>query len=126
MKEIGDNAFSNWSSLEEVVFEGAPRKIGRFAFWYTNLGNITIREGLLEIGEHAFAASGVNLSLPNTVQNIEYAAFHNNGEEDKLCDVTFPNGMNDSLESQINSNNLWEANSITVVENGSTTTYNKQ
>ena len=59
MTEIGDDAFRNWTNLEEVVFEPGSRleRIGSHAFAGTALKKFIAPDSLKSIGEGAFAGS---------------------------------------------------------------------
>lgn len=69
VKEVADNAFEN-TQLESVIFEGTTlEKIGERAFANTNISEITIPYGTLEIANGAFE-NCFNLETVNLPENI--------------------------------------------------------
>ena len=52
---IGDNAFSDCSSLNSITFPNSVKNIGDFAFGNTSLTSITIPKSVTSIGNGAFA-----------------------------------------------------------------------
>lgn len=83
--EIGDRAFSrgitypgegnpnDGSPLKGVVFNKSMRKIGKRAFVDNSLSQIEFNDGLLEIGDEAFAhCNGGDVTLPQTLQQIGF------------------------------------------------------
>lgn len=85
---IGANAFQSNSSLAKLSFTTTDlTSIGNFAFYqnYNLTGDLTLPNGLLEIGKQAFDANndyisfnnGGTLTLPNSLQTIGDCAFRN-------------------------------------------------
>lgn len=77
LESIEDYAF-NQSRLETIIFapNSSLKAIGNFAFLSTPINEITIPEGVVEIGEECFAHSGVKIiGLPSTLERIGKNAF---------------------------------------------------
>lgn len=75
--EIGDQLFKDEFLLTEVSIPGTITRIGEQAFYGTNLGTLTLAEGLKEIGDLAFAMNS-NLGyvyIPASCDTIGYFAF---------------------------------------------------
>ena len=74
--EIGDRAFYQASNLIYAEFPTSLRKIGEEAFFNAQTDSILWREGLEEIGAHAFAYDYQDvLDLPSTLRVIGEGAF---------------------------------------------------
>lgn len=78
--------------------------------------------------EFGFAIADREIVLPVSVETIGDNAFEYcdkiNGNDYKN-NVTFPNGMNDELKADFENHktDLWGADTITIIENGVSTTY---
>ena len=75
---IGDGAFSGTSSLYTVVIPGNVGYIGSYAFGGSAVANLTLNEGLCEIGSKAFNTCN-NLTavhLPATLGYLDSTAFN--------------------------------------------------
>jgi hypothetical protein len=78
--EIGDNAFSNCTSLTSVTMPNNVTKIGDNAFsGCKSLASVTIAEGVTQIGEQAFSSctSLTTFTIPDSVKTIAKEAFEN-------------------------------------------------
>ena len=76
--EIGENAFSDCSSLTNVHIPDSVTKIGNSAFWgCSRLTNIHILDDVTEIGELAFGdcSSLTSIHIPDSVTEIGNSAF---------------------------------------------------
>ena len=90
---IGNNAFGNYTSLEEVVLPSTLTSIGSGAFAScSNLTRITIPEGVTSIGNSAFisCASLTEINLPSTLTSIGSGAF---ARCSNLTRITIPEGV---------------------------------
>lgn len=71
---------------------GAPfKRIGKYAIGSMALKDVTIKEGIEEIGENAFFnCSGIEkITLPNSLKKIEKRAFYGA----KITEITIPDGV---------------------------------
>ena len=76
LEEIGDNAFGYCEVLSDVIIPNGVKKIGKEAFYYTNIKSLQIPEGVEVIGEYAFANSVlVDVYLPDTLRHIPEGLF---------------------------------------------------
>ena len=76
--EIPENAFYRKTNLVRFVFPENITKIGRDAFYLTNLsGSLQIPNGVIELGERAFAQCplGGTLTLSNSLQIVGDVVF---------------------------------------------------
>lgn len=92
VESLGDYAFANCASLASATLELQTEKlIGTFS-GCALLGNVSVQEGLLTIGEGAFANAGKNaeggliFEIPSSVQEIGKNAFNASG----IMSVTIP------------------------------------
>ena len=87
-ENIPSELFSGRYSLEKVVLPANVKTIGTYAFYNCQaLSDITLREGITEIGEYAFNRAGLkNLTLPSTLKEIKYCTFSGC---DNLKTITF-------------------------------------
>ena len=92
VESLGDYAFANCASLASATLELQTEKlIGTFS-GCALLGNVSVQEGLLTIGEGAFANAGKNaeggliFEIPSSVQEIGKNAFNASG----ILSVTIP------------------------------------
>ncbi len=69
------SSFNNCASLETVII--GSERIGYMMFdSNSNLKNLTLKEGVKEIGKQAFARTSItSVSIPSTVKNISHWAF---------------------------------------------------
>ena len=74
---INSEAFANCSQLHDVIFGKDVSVIYYGAFeGCTELTNVTLNEGLLEIGQYAFRNTNIEkLRLPSTLRSIDVQAF---------------------------------------------------
>lgn len=88
---IGDYAFCQCQSLNDVINSSSLQSIGRNAFQTTNLKGIWLPDGLKEIGYKAFSYTPLRrISIPDSVETLGGWAFH-------LCslleEVELPSGL---------------------------------
>ena len=73
IKEIADNAFSDFSSLKKIVLPEGLNKIG-YSFFYdcTSLTSINIPNSVTSIGDYTFSgcSSLTNITIPENVTSI--------------------------------------------------------
>ena len=77
---IGDYAFSNCSGLTSVTIPDNVTSVGEYAFIdCSNLTNITVGDSVTSIGEYAFysCSSLTSITLPDSVTHIGDSAFWN-------------------------------------------------
>ena len=80
IKQIGSNAFANWTNLESIVIPEGVEKIKMMTFSEcTNLKSIILPSTLKEIGTFAFSkcTSLRSITIPEGVQSIGKYAFEN-------------------------------------------------
>lgn len=101
---VGANAFSNYTKLEEVIFEGnSVKKIEFRAFDKCySLKNITLPEGLEEINGFADCWALQSMEIPATVTKIGTGAFRN----DSFAEMTIPGNV-EEISSQAFQNCQW-------------------
>lgn len=78
VKEIGNDAFAELSSLVSVVIPESVKKIGENAFrWCPSLASVTIPEGVKEIAFCLFGSctSLASITIPSSVKRICEGAF---------------------------------------------------
>lgn len=87
----------NISIEGDVVITDETRKIGKYAFYYSNITSAIIPNSVKTIGIGAFQSCGqlTTVSLPNNLTTIAEAAFSNSG----LMDITIPDSVI-SIENQ--------------------------
>lgn len=93
---LGDNAFANFTALEEVVLPDGLKEIGQSAFeGCSALESINIPDSTETIGDSAFSGcvSLTKLTVPESVTSIGKAAFKNC---DSLEELTLPFVQKDS------------------------------
>ena len=86
---IGEGAFSNWG-LTCVIFpeDMQMTSIESGAFSYANgISHIEIPEGITHIGQGAFSENLLSITLPSTLQQIDYNFSENLGYGD-TCEIT--------------------------------------
>ena len=77
---IGDYAFYYCRNLKNVILPETIQRIGRSAFYYCPIQQITLPESLLEIDDGTFWAL-TSIHIPKNVNTINYAALY-------LCPLT--------------------------------------
>jgi uncharacterized repeat protein (TIGR02543 family) len=83
ISSIGEFAFYNINSIENVTIPSNIESIGYSAFYNcSNLENVTISDGVIEIGQNAFANCFklTSIFIPSSVSHIEMDSFWNNKE----------------------------------------------
>ena len=96
LQTIGDWAFHSNTNLRTIIFPKSLKTLGRFSFRGCQMENITLEEGLIEIGEGAFEnVPAKQLIIPNTVQTIGNYAFNRPGPnpfpyESIICKIENP------------------------------------
>lgn len=119
---IGQEAFSNCTSLENVVLPDSIEEIGKAAFVSSNLSAVTIGKNTKKIGQQAFKDCTLLTSLTilssATPLNIESSAFENTG----LTVLTIPErvqsiGISAFVHTKIHSIDMTQANSKLSVNN---------
>lgn len=90
--EIADEVFSGREWIESVFFPSGLRKIGAKAFFgCKRLMNVTLPEGLTELGHACFKESGVrNVSFPQSLKSIGHASF---AECKNITELVIPEGV---------------------------------
>ena len=92
-KVIGDNSFSNCSSLTQIIIPNSVTSIGVGAFYdCENLTQVTIPNSVSSIGDEAFCAcdSLSRVIIPDSVTHIGYGAF---SFCDSLTEVIIPESV---------------------------------
>ena len=90
---IGDEAFSDCTSLKSITIPNSVTSIGDTAFWLcTSLKSITIPNSVTSIGRYVFIGceSLISITIPNSVTSIGDKAFMNCRS---LTSITIPNSM---------------------------------
>ena len=77
LRSIGEYAFANCVSLEELELPGCVESIGDYAFSFCALRQLKLNEGLQTIGDGAFMLNLVleSVDLPTTLKSIGSMAF---------------------------------------------------
>ena len=82
VKEIGNGAFQNQTSIDTLIIQSGIETIGKNAFQFCyNMKSITLPEGVKTIGENAFQENGTwgsglkKISLPSSLDSIGNYAF---------------------------------------------------
>jgi hypothetical protein len=87
LKEIGESAFSNTSSLEYIIIPKSVEKIGENAFFHSGLKDLEFQSDscLVTIGKEAFALCERlrQVIIPESVREISNKAFFSTG----ICKV---------------------------------------
>lgn len=77
--EIKSNAFTNNKNLQDLVIPGTVKKIGKSAFSYCGLINLTLEEGIETIGKEAFRYNNIKkVTVPASVTNLDDSVFKDN------------------------------------------------
>ena len=79
--EIGYGAFANCNSLTNITIPANITKIEDYAFYNTNIEQVSFSNSITEIGRYAFAKCSnlENVTIPATVTKIDDFAFYNSG-----------------------------------------------
>ena len=66
-----------WGTNDSIIpDDGSITTIGPMAFQYINWVSVVIPEGVVTIGEQAFASSSLrSVTLPKTLKNLPFGAF---------------------------------------------------
>ena len=94
VENIGYGAFLGCTSLEKVIFEGAPKTIGQDVFVYSGLtaADIPFPEGVEEIGRLFDVTTDCTINLPKSLKKFDGFGFGSNN-----VILSFPNGKNEEL-----------------------------
>ena len=114
---IGDNAFSNCSSLTNITIPESVTSIGSYAFgWCTSLIDITIPRKVSSIEEKMFydCTSLTNVLIPEGVTSIGYEAFR--GCE-SLKEIIIPSSVTNISERAFNGCKSLESITIPFIGN---------
>ncbi len=91
LKIIPAKMFSNCRQLKELTLPEKLRKIGAYAFLYTNVKKIDLPDTLTYIGNSAFKGSALTeLKLPESLRRINAEAFK---YCDKITELVIPDGV---------------------------------
>ena len=93
IKGIGNRAFSDCRSLEEITIPSSVTTIGSFAFWNcASLKEITIPNSVSSIGDLTFSNCGSlkEITIPNSVSSIGVSVFSGCRS---LKEITIPNSV---------------------------------
>ena len=91
VKEIGENAFFGYSSLESIIIPNSVNSIGEFAFASTSIKNIKLPAKITTIGDMAFARTGLtNIKWPAKTTKIGEGMFF---ECNNLKSIIIPKGV---------------------------------
>ena len=99
---LGGGAFATNPQLEELVLSKGLTEIPAGAFgcstadeWMANLTQVVIPEGIVTIGNNAFAGNNfTEINIPSTVKEIgSYAFSTKNYLKDTICTITLPEGL---------------------------------
>ena len=74
VSRIGDYSFYYCCSLDHVIFPDNVTVIGNYAFQYCSFPDVTIGNGVISIGSHAFSGPS-NITVPANVTDIAFNAF---------------------------------------------------
>ena len=91
--EIADNAFKNCNKIKGIEFSDTIKRIGTYAFYGSNVREITIPSNIREIGNYAFAGCKYLESIEVDESNPNYSsssgALYN---KDGSTLITYPAG----------------------------------
>ena len=75
---IYENAFGEHVNVEKVIFASTVKEIMPYAFYYSNVKEVVLNEGLETIGDDAFYYSALQKinALPSTLVEIAQEAFY--------------------------------------------------
>lgn len=74
---IGDKAFAKCSSIKKVDLPKTIRIIGEEAFGNADVGELSLKEGIVKIGDRAFLNNDLkDIRIPDGVQEIGVEAFY--------------------------------------------------
>ncbi|MBQ6018820.1 MAG: leucine-rich repeat protein [Clostridia bacterium] len=82
IENVSDGAFNQCTNLTTAILPGSIKSIGKFAFAYTGLEEISIPSNLEVIDSSAFACAALtSLELPGSVRQVNSSAFLENDIE---------------------------------------------
>ena len=89
MKSIGNDAFKNIGSVEEITLPSTITSIGDKAFYELNIKTISLPNSIETIGNEAFGTleDMTEITLPNSLTTIGYGAF---SSAENLTSMTIP------------------------------------
>lgn len=75
--KVGDQAFTYFNNLEEVILPNSIKEIGKYAFQNTSIQSITLPYGLERIDQGAFRSCKklISIVIPNSVYDMGTFAF---------------------------------------------------
>ena len=81
VEEIGDDAFNNCKGLDDLEIGKNVRRIGKYAFYFTNIKNLVVPDNVRVIDDCAFADVPLEtLVLGNSLDSIGAEAFEGGGD----------------------------------------------
>ena len=101
LESIPDRAFEGLNFLSKVMLPQGLKDIGQFAFYGTQIGEITLPETLASIGNAAFANCKwlKQVDIPHSVTSVGYCAFQGCTA---MKAIHFSNGMTTILDNVCN------------------------
>ena len=116
VKEIGNGAFQNQTSIDTLIIQSGIETIGKNAFQFCyNMKSITLPEGVKTIGENAFQENGTwngglkMITLPSSLDSIgNYAFYYCNNLSAVVSKIQTPFNISQSVFA-IGSNESYDA-----------------
>ena len=109
LKTVGNYAFYNCTSLNNVELSNDLTEIGDYAFTdNVNLTSINIPNGVVEIGEYAFSSTNIkDIVIPGGVKEIKEGIFY---DCTNLENITLSNGIERIDENSFSNINIKSIN----------------
>lgn len=96
--EIADNAFKNCNKIKGIEFADTVKRIGAYAFYGSNIREITIPSTVKEIGNYAFAGckylEGIEVESGNPNYSSSSGVLYN---KDGSTLITYPAGKDENF-----------------------------